>query len=158
MASVKWLDRIEAIDRPFDGYQQVQTYVYRRIIDDPGVPVTTMRVKSVMAPPGIPDWYSRHRLVERGPVELIGRAWSGGIPVVKVEVAVDGVWGEAELDREAGRYAWRGWRFAWDAAPGEHQLMCRATDASGETQPIDQRFDRGGFGNNAVQRVAVTVR
>jgi len=36
--------------------------------------------------------------------------------------------------------------------------MCRATDADGETQPIEQRFDRGGFGNNAVHRVQVTVR
>jgi DMSO/TMAO reductase YedYZ molybdopterin-dependent catalytic subunit len=158
MASVKWLERIEAIDHPFDGVQQVLTYIYRRNADEPGVPVTTMRVKSVMAPPGIPDWYSRHRLVERGSVELIGRAWSGGPPIVKVEVAVDGHWREAELAGEAGRYAWRGWRFAWDATPGEHELMCRATDADGETQPLEQRFDRGGFGNNAVQRVPVTVR
>jgi DMSO/TMAO reductase YedYZ molybdopterin-dependent catalytic subunit len=158
MASVKWLERIEAIDRPFDGVQQVATYVYRRDADDPGVPVTTMRVKSVLAPPGIPDWYSRQRLVERGRVELIGRAWSGGARIVRVEVAVDGHWREAALDSEAGRYAWRGWRFAWDATPGEHELMCRATDAAGETQPIEQRFDRGGFGNNAVQRVHVTVR
>ena len=36
--------------------------------------------------------------------------------------------------------------------------MCRATDAAGEAQPLDQRFDRGGFGNNAVHRVQVTVR
>ena len=158
MASVKWLERIEAIDRPFDGVQQVATYIYRRTADEPGVPVSTMRVKSVMAPPGIPDWYSRQRLVERGAVEILGRAWSGGVPIVKVEVAVDGHWREAELAGETGRYAWRGWRFAWDATPGEHELMCRATDAAGETQPLDQRFDRGGFGNNAVQRVPVTVR
>ena len=158
MASVKWLERIEAIDRPFDGVQQVATYIYRRNADEPGVPVSTMRVKSVMAPPGIPDWYSRQRLVERGAVEIVGRAWSGGVPIVKVEVAVDGHWREAELAGETGRYAWRGWRFAWDATPGEHELMCRATDAAGETQPLEQRFDRGGFGNNAVQRVAVTVR
>jgi DMSO/TMAO reductase YedYZ molybdopterin-dependent catalytic subunit len=159
MASVKWLDRVRVIDRPFDGYQQVETYIYRERADEPGVPVTTIRVKSLMVPPGIPDWYSRHRLVERGAVELFGRAWSGGgAPIVKVEVAVDGQWHEAALDPELGRYAWRGWRFEWHASPGEHELMCRASDASGETQPLEQRFDRGGFGNNAVHRVAVTVR
>jgi iron complex outermembrane receptor protein len=27
-------------------------------------------------------------------------------------------------------------RFDWDATPGEHELMCRATDANGDTQPI----------------------
>ena len=67
MASVKWLDRIEVIDRPFDGYQQVGTYIYRERAGEPGVPITTMRAKSLMVPPGIPDMYSRQRLVERGP-------------------------------------------------------------------------------------------
>jgi DMSO/TMAO reductase YedYZ molybdopterin-dependent catalytic subunit len=159
MASVKWLDRIQVIDRPFDGYQQVGTYIYRNEPDAPGVPVTAMRVKSLMVPPGIPDWYSRRRLVERGPVQLFGRAWSGrGAPIAKVEVAVAGHWREATLDSAADRYAWRGWHCEWHATPGEHELMCRATDADGETQPVEARFDRGGFGNNAVHRVHVTVR
>jgi DMSO/TMAO reductase YedYZ molybdopterin-dependent catalytic subunit len=159
MASVKWLDRIEVIDRPFDGYQQVGTYVYRERADEPGVPVTTMRAKSLMVPPGVPDMYSRQRLVERGRVELFGRAWSGaGVPIAKVEVGVNGRWHEAVLDPEAGRYAWRGWRFDWQATPGEYDLICRATDGNGERQPLVPRFDRSGFGNNAFQRVQVTVR
>ena len=37
-------------------------------------------------------------------------------------------------------------------------LACRATDANGETQPLEPRWDAGGFGNNAVHRVHVTVR
>jgi len=159
MTSVKWLDRIQVIDHAFDGFQQINTYIYRENADEPGVPVTTMRVKSLMVPPGIPDWYSRHRLLERGPVELFGRAWSGGgVPVTKVEVAVDGQWQDAVLAPENGSYAWRGWHMQWDASLGEHELMCRATDANGNTQPLQQRFDHGGFGNNSVHRVAVTVR
>lgn len=159
MASVKWLARIEALDRPFDGYQQVGNYVYRQRREDPGTPVTTMRVKSLLAPPGIPDWYTRRRTVEAGRVALAGRAWSGGgVPVVRVEVGIDGAWTDAALDPPHGRYAWRGWRHAWDAAPGEHVLSCRATDAEGQTQPLEPPWDNVGFGNNAVQRVAVTVR
>lgn len=159
MASVKWLNRIEVLDRPFDGYQQVGTYMYRQHGADPGVPVTHIRVKSLMVPPGIPDWYTRRRLVERGPVELFGRAWSGGgVPVERVEVGVDGAWQEATLDPPSGRYAWRGWRFTWDATPGEHELVCRATDAAGNVQPLDPPWDSSGFGNNVVHRVAVTVR
>ena len=119
MASVKWLKRIEVLARPFDGYQQVGNYVYRQKRGDPGVPVSTMRVKSLMVPPGIPDWYTRHRVVEAGPVELIGRAWSGGgVPVVKVAVGVDGVWSEAALDPPQDRFAWRGWKSMWDASTG----------------------------------------
>lgn len=159
MASVKWLDRIEVIDRAFDGHQQAGTYVYRASTDDPGTPVTTVRVKSLMVPPGIPDVYTRSRMVEAGPVNLFGRAWSGaGVGISKIEVAVDGEWQDAKLDLELGQYAWRGWTFNWQATPGDHELMCRATDANGDVQPIDPRFDIAGFGNNSVQRLSVTVR
>src|SRR5687767_13686673 len=93
MASVKWLRRIEVLAQPFDGYQQVGNYVYRQKRGDAGVPVTTMRVKSLMVPPGIPDWYTRHRVVEAGSVELTGRAWcGGGVPVERVAVGIDGAW------------------------------------------------------------------
>jgi DMSO/TMAO reductase YedYZ molybdopterin-dependent catalytic subunit len=159
MASVKWLKRIEVLAQPFDGYQQVGNYVYRQARDEPGIPVSTMRVKSLLVPPGVPDWYSRHRVVEAGRVELFGRAWSGGgVPVTKAEVSIDAVWHEAVLDPPQGRFAWRGWRYAWNAEPGEHLLRCRATDADGETQPLEPPWDAVGFGNNAVQRVHVTVR
>jgi DMSO/TMAO reductase YedYZ molybdopterin-dependent catalytic subunit len=159
MASVKWLRRIEVLSRPFEGYQQVTNYVYRHERGDPGVPVAEMRVKSLMVPPGIPDWYARHRTVEAGLVELTGRAWcGGGVAVAKVSIGVDGVWSEAVLDRPQGRYAWIGWRYLWDASPGEHVLACRATDANGETQPLDPPWDYFGFGNNAVHRMRVTVR
>lgn len=159
MASVKWLDRIEAWRRPYDGYQQVGTYVYKTTETDRGTPVTTMRVKSLLVPPGMPDWYSRRRLLDAGKVDLMGRAWSGaGRAITRVEVAIDGVWRDATLDPPAGRYAWRGWRCTWDATPGEHVLMCRATDETGAVQPLEPPFDRGGFGNNMAHRVDVTVR
>jgi hypothetical protein len=98
-------------------------------------------------------------MVEAGPVTLHGRAWSGGgVGIARVEVGIDGMWREATLDPIQGRHAWRGWRAAWNAEPGQHVLSCRATDAAGETQPLDARWDMGGFGNNAVQRVDVWVR
>jgi DMSO/TMAO reductase YedYZ molybdopterin-dependent catalytic subunit len=159
MASVKWLAHIEALDRPYDGFQQVRTYQFRSVPDGPATPVTHIRVKSLMIPPGIPDFYTRARLVDAGPTPLFGRAWSGaGLAIACVQVGVDGVWTEAQLEAPQGLFAWRGWRFIWNASPGEHELACRATDADGEIQPLEQRWDVGGFGNNAVQRVHVRVR
>jgi DMSO/TMAO reductase YedYZ molybdopterin-dependent catalytic subunit len=159
MASVKWLQRIEALDRPYDGFQQVGTYMYRPVPDGPTTPVTHVRVKSLLVPPGIPDWYTRRRMVDAGPTRLFGRAWSGaGVPVARVEVRVDGAWQAAELAPPQGRFAWRGWSFTWNAQAGEHELACRATDANGNVQPLQPSWDSGGFGNNAVQRVQVTVR
>ena len=159
MASVKWLDRIDVLDRPFDGFQQAVGYHYRKFAGDPGVPITFAKAKSLMAPPGIPDWYTRRRLVEAGGVTLAGRAWSGaGLAIARVEVAIDGVWHEAVLEPQRGRFAWQGWRFDWRATPGEHELACRATDATGETQPLEPEWNTKGMGNNVVQRVQVTVR
>lgn len=160
MASVKWLNRIHVIDHDFQGQQQVGTYLYKQNKDDVGTPVTALRVKSLMVPPGLPDWYTRKRAVPAGEVVVHGRAWSGdGVAIHKVEFACDGVWQTALLDPPAASaYAWRGWQCRWIAEPGEHELRCRATDANGDCQPVEQRWDRHGFGNNMAQRVPVLVR
>lgn len=157
MASVKWLTRIEAVDRPYQGFQQVQTYRYRDHPDDPGQPVTAIRVKSLMRPPGIPDWISRARRVAAGPVDIMGRAWAGRVPIARVEFACGETWQEAEVSPGPGPYAWSKWSVRWHATPGEHVLRCRATDADGNTQPLTARWDASGFGNNAVQTVNVYV-
>jgi hypothetical protein len=156
MASVKWLRSIEALERPFDGPQQARSYHFRRSAEEKGEPCTLMRVNSLMAPPGIPDFYTRRRIVAAGAVDIAGRAWSGAAAIARVELAVDGAWQEAHL-AQAQPLAWRGWRARWDAAPGEHELACRATDAEGNVQPLQAPWDLSGFGNNGVQRVLVTV-
>jgi DMSO/TMAO reductase YedYZ molybdopterin-dependent catalytic subunit len=158
MTSVKWLVRIEAVTDPFRGYQQTEAYRYQRSDDEPGEPVTRIRVRALMSPPGIPEFMTRHRLVDAGTVELRGRAWSGTAPIERVEVGVDGAWADATLDPPIGDFAWRGWSFRWEATPGEHVLSCRATAADGEVQPLEQPWNVQGMGNNLVQEVAVTVR
>ena len=159
MASVKWLSRIEALDHAFDGHQQVGTYIYRKDDDDPGVPVDIIRVKSLMIPPGIPDWYSRRRMVDAGSVKVTGRAWcGGGVAVERVEFSAGGQWQDATLEQRAGTYAWSKWTCTWAAEPGDHVLSCRATDENGNVQPIEPVWDNSGFGNNVVQQVPVTVR
>ncbi len=158
MASVKWLTSIEAVDRPFAGYQQAAAYRYQRDAHDGGEPVTRMRVRALLMPPGIPDFFTRRRFVKRGTVPLRGRAWSGDAPVDRVEVGVDGRWADATLDPPVGDFAWRGWSFVWEAPQGDHELACRATDADGNTQPLEPPWNYQGMGNNLVQRVPVTVR
>ncbi len=157
MASVKWLSRIEAVSEPYQGYQQVRTYRYRDHVDDPGRPVTALRVKSLMVPPGVPDWVTRCRHVAPGPVQITGRAWAGSLPVARVEFGVDDIWQEARLVPGSGPYAWSKWTTTWDARPGEFRLRCRATDVEGNTQPLEPRWDASGFGNNAAHCVDVYV-
>ncbi|MCK0149268.1 molybdopterin-dependent oxidoreductase [Marivita sp. S6314] len=158
MASVKWLTRIDAQTERFQGYQQQQGYHYRTQSGDAGLPIQRILVKSLMRPPGVPDWVTRKRWLKAGQVELDGRAWSGGaVPIARVEVFLNGDWHEADLTGATGRYAWTGWRIAWDATPGVHHIMCRATDADGHTQPMQASYDVAGFGNNSVHRIEVHV-
>jgi DMSO/TMAO reductase YedYZ molybdopterin-dependent catalytic subunit len=158
MMHVKWLRRIEAVATPFDGYQQKVAYWYKRDVEDPGSPVTRIRPRALLIPPGFPDFLTRRRIVEAGRVRVVGRAWSGGGTVERVDFGVDGVWTEATLEKPVGPFAWRRWSCEWNAGTGDHELSCRATDASGDQQPTDQPWNYQGMGNNLVQRVAVTVR
>jgi sulfane dehydrogenase subunit SoxC len=160
MTNVKWLARITLVDQPFEGYQMRHSYRVRYEEDEPGEPVTTIAPRSLMIPPGIPEFTSRARAVEAGPCVVEGRAWSGAAEIAAVDVSTDGghTWVAAELGAPAlGRWAWRSWRFTWNAEPGEHELCCRARDAAGNEQPLEPAWNVGGYVNNAVQRVSVTV-
>ncbi len=158
MTSVKWLRRIEAVRRPFDGFQQADAYRVQSSEDDPGQRVTRIKARALMIPPGIAEFPSRRRIVEAGPVELVGRAWCGAAPVARVDVAVDGEWRPAELGPHVGPFAWRSWSCGWSATPGEHVLACRATDAEGDAQPLEPFWNLQGMANNYIQTVPVTVR
>ena len=160
MASVKWLDRIEAVAEPFQGYQMARAYRYAQSAEDPGEAVDLIRARALMIPPGIPDFMTRNRLVDAGPVTLTGKAWAGRAAVSRVEVSVDAgsSWCEAQLSKAESPYAWRTWTFVWNATPGAHVLCVRASDAKGNVQPVDQQWNFGGYGNNGVQRVNVVVR
>lgn len=159
MTSVKWLTDISALAEPFTGYQMVGSYRYSQSADDPGEPVTRMRPRALMIPPGIPDFATRTRVVKAGRVALQGRAWAGRATIERVEVSTDqgATWAEAELDPAVSPVAWRGWRYDWDARPGRHTLAVRATTADGETQPLTPPWTHQGMGNNVVQTVDVIV-
>jgi DMSO/TMAO reductase YedYZ molybdopterin-dependent catalytic subunit len=159
MANVKWLSRITALSAPYEGYQNAVGYRLRTDPDEEGEPVTRIRVRSLMVPPGVPTFPERERVLTTGPTTLEGRAWSGTAPIERVEVSLDGCvrWNEAQLEPAPSPYAWHRWTFEWSATPGAHELACRATDADGVTQPLEPEWNVGGYANNAVHRVRVTV-
>jgi sulfane dehydrogenase subunit SoxC len=158
MAHVKWLVRITASDTEFDGFQ-MQAYRRRDHPGEPGTPITRMEPRALLVPPGFPDFMSRIRVVHPGEVVVEGRAWSGWAPVESVDVSTDGgeTWHRAALDPPPDAHAWSRWTWTWEAAPGRHALLARASDASGRSQPVEQPWNRGGFANNLVQRVDVLV-
>jgi sulfane dehydrogenase subunit SoxC len=159
MQNVKWLTRISVLEEPYTGFQN--SVAYRMYDEDgkPGEPVTRMLPRSLMVPPGVPDFMTRTRHVKPGPTRLTGRAWSGKGSVEGVEVSTDGgaTFGVAVLEPSSGPNVWRGWSFDWDATSGEHVLSSRARDSAGNTQPLDPPWNLKGYANNAVERITVQV-
>ncbi len=145
MASVKWLARVDALERPFEGEYQTRKYLYA-----PGAPVTRVRVKSMFT--SIPE------LRAGAGARIAGLAW-GGEGVAFVEVEAGGEWQKARLVGPSLPHAWR--RFELHLVPrwrGPLILRCRATDLRGESQPDEPQWNEGGYGANGVQRIAVVVR
>ena len=162
MAHVKWLSAITALSEPFEGFQQKEGYrLYGSNHADEGAPVTRIMPRSLVVPPGIPDFFTRRRFLDAGPCVLEGRAWSGWGPIEEVQVSVDGgeTWHGAELGEEIGERAWRGWSYEWNPSePGDYLISSRARDSSGNAQPLDQPWNLKGYANNEVERIPVTLR
>ncbi len=157
MASVKWLVEVRALREPFRGFYQAEHYVYREQRGGaPDAPVTTTRVKSLIAEP---REGAQVRVGAR--VRVAGHAWSGAAAIRKVEVSDDGgrTWSAARLESPASPYAWTPWTFDWTPArPGRIALLARATDAAGNAQPLEAPWNALGYGNHECAHVDVDAR
>ena len=156
MAAVKWLTEITFLAHTFAGFFQVDDYVF---VGEPGLPngapATTMWVRALLLSPldGV--------VCEYGPIEMRGVAWVGEGEVSRVDLSFDGgaTWQATALDNPSGAYTAQPWRFTWNPArPGEVEILVRATDSAGNSQPLQPRGNKGGYGNNSVQRVKFTIR
>ena len=149
MKSVKWLTRIEGERSPFQGHFVNRYRFFGDNVFEDGSPVARIQVRSVIASPteGAP--------VPAGRVAVSGSAWSGSGAVTSVAVSVDDgeEWVEADVEAGPGHFAAAAWRLELPVAPGEHVVTSRATDASGGSQPLVSRWNRGGYANNVVHRV-----
>jgi DMSO/TMAO reductase YedYZ molybdopterin-dependent catalytic subunit len=161
---VKWLTNITVLDKEFDGFWMKNAYRKPDHPIAPGsamppekmIPVTSLRVKSVIFTPldGAP--------VKLGDaVNVQGVAWSGDKgPITAVDVSTDGgrTWTPAELGADESQFGWRQWRFAFRPdRESYYNVMARAKDASGDTQPFVQEYNPSGYGWNVVQKVGVNV-
>jgi DMSO/TMAO reductase YedYZ molybdopterin-dependent catalytic subunit len=157
MASVKWLQRIIVTDVPYNGYYQTLDYAYWSEIDGLAklMPLSKMQLKAEIASPA-----NGSTEAAGSTVRVYGAAWGGDI--AKVDVSVDGgtEWKAATLIDEARPGAWRRWEFQWTtpAKPGQVTLMARATDTSGQTQPVERDPNRGTYMINHLLPIAVEVR
>src|SRR5262249_31215503 len=141
-----------AVTAPFEGFYQRQRYVIERPDQPLAEPAKSLPVRAVIARP------AANTVLAPGPQLVSGFAYSGQGPIVSVEVSDGGtLWLPATLDEPRDRWAWTRWQTPWEALPGGHMLMARATDSAGNTQPPQVAWNRFGYGYNAPWPVPVTV-
>jgi sulfite oxidase len=85
----------------------------------------------------------------------------GGRSVARVEVSCDGgeTWLAAQLLEDLGPWAWRLWSLRVELPAGDHELVVRAWDTSGGTQPESpvSVWNPKGYMNTAWGRMRITV-
>ena len=155
IASIKWLGSLEVsttqLTSPWN------TTFYRMVgpdwpADSPPLTVNPVRSAWELAP---------DRVLPSRPVTLTGRSWSGAGRIARVSVSLDGgaSWRPAVLDRRSREdQGWTQWSVRWgNPRPGRHELLARATDDQGRTQPTVAAVNTQGYFFDAVVRHPVQV-
>jgi DMSO/TMAO reductase YedYZ molybdopterin-dependent catalytic subunit len=144
VASVKWLRRIEVVNKPFRGYFQSVKYTVQRRTER-GLEtevVGPMMAKSEIIRPRDGD------VLGLGGNRFFGVSWAGEESVSRVDVSTDGgtTWNDATLVGPQAPYSWTLWEYLWEAdSPGEHTVLVRATSSGGRVQPVDHDSLNGGY-------------
>jgi DMSO/TMAO reductase YedYZ molybdopterin-dependent catalytic subunit len=135
IAWVKWLSRIEVLDRRIMSKYMAREYVTLRA--EERADKTLWRETSI-GPMLVKSIAARALKLPDGTIRIEGAAWSDGTPLRRVELQIDeGAWQPVTLDtKNRSPYCWTFWSYDWkQPGPGEHTLVSRATDAEGRTQP-----------------------
>jgi DMSO/TMAO reductase YedYZ molybdopterin-dependent catalytic subunit len=145
--NVKWVTRIELVDREVKGFYELQGW-------GPNFVMPTMSRFDLPA-----DGQNILRSAAESGVTLKGVAHAGDRGISKVEVSADGgaTWHDARLIYSRSPLAWSLWEYDWSPTrTGRHDLVVRATDGGGALQ-IQEARGSVPEGATGYHRVGVTV-
>ena len=144
-SSIKWLSHIVVSSDELWTRNNTTSYVligddYHPEGEAEGKVVSVQTIKSALALP----W---HAELAAGSHRIHGYAHSPVAPITVVEWSDDAgsTWNAAAVLEPQVQYSWARFEFNWDARPGEHTIMTRATDSQGNTQPDQVPFNRKGY-------------
>ena len=134
-SSIKWLGSIEVPSQAIWSRNNTTSYVLTGEDFPPegeaqGHVASTQSIKSALALP----WPAH---LKAGHHRIRGYAHSPHSTIARAEWSVDSgtSWQEAAVLGPVMRHVWARFEFVWNAMPGDHHLVSRATDQAGFTQP-----------------------
>ena len=153
MKSVKWLRSIRAVSKPFTGHFVRKYRYYGDQEASEAAPVGPVQLRALIASP------AEASSVSPGELAVEGSAWSSASRIVNVSVSGDGgqSWSDADLGEQLSPYAAVSWSRSVIVGPPGADIVARATDADGRTQPLEPRWNANGYGNNVVHTVHVDI-
>jgi DMSO/TMAO reductase YedYZ molybdopterin-dependent catalytic subunit len=153
IASIKWLGAIEVSDVPL--FSPWNTQFYRLFGPDfptDGQPFDKQVIKSAFE-------LDRGAQLPAGRTTVLrGRSWSTNGAIRHVDVSTDGGrhWRRARPNGPAT--AWQRWELDWrPPTAGNYELLARATDVRGNTQPDVAQYNTLGYLFDAVVRHPVVA-
>lgn len=155
--NIKYLDQLSFTAEESPNRYQRSSYRLRPVGESSSPDQETMwsmNVKSWITDP-LGD-----RQLGSGLIQVVGVAFAGELPVVTIEVSVDGgdSWNPAEfLGLDLGPTSWRRFVYEFDARAGVHTLASRATDLNGVVQPEARTPNERGYGNNSWRDPSVRI-
>jgi sulfane dehydrogenase subunit SoxC len=141
--NIKWVGRIEVRDTVIDVPTTTKTYV----LEGPDYPnKVVLRQQTLKSAVALP-WPAS---LPAGRQRVRGFAWSPVGRISRVEYSLDRgqAWQPAALREPNTPRAWTRWDFEWDARPGDHVILTRASDDKGNTQPASIPWNAQGYGYN----------
>lgn len=158
--SVKWLTKITVSDRPSPNHYVAEAYKLIQTDDKTEVaaaePIYACAINSVICTP------ANGAQLKVGRASIAGFALPSGeqgATIDKVELSIDGgkSWRTANLTGQGKAYVWRLWTAEVELPAGKHELVVRATDSRGRTQPEQGQWNLKGYQFNGWHRVPVEV-
>jgi DMSO/TMAO reductase YedYZ molybdopterin-dependent catalytic subunit len=154
--SVKWLNKLEVLEKEPNCWYHYQFYYYGHSPDNPHKElITTIGVKSIITQPN-----DDTETTFPGVHMIRGYAWSGAGAIDQVDVSVDGgeTWQSAHIEQPRDRFMWVRWSYRWDVSKkGKYILMSRATDEVGRVQSREPRYNNMRKNFSAIVGYPVTM-
>jgi sulfite dehydrogenase len=160
---VKHLSEITVIESIYDGFWMKTAY---RIPDsacacvEPGTaPKATIPINKFNTRSFITSLANGAKVKAGQPITIKGFAFDGGEGIKEVELSIDGgkTWQQAKLGKDLGKYSFREWQLAVTLLAGSHDLMVRATNNAGVTQPTAATWNPAGYMRNVIETTTVTA-